>query len=231
MRLIFWFLLSFVCITPLEASEQPISFCYEEWEPYSFIDENNQAVGVSVDYLKYKLTLANMQYKFSELPFPRCMQLVKSGKIDFILHVDENDNLQLIKQPIADWELTFAVSDKNPMSFEQLMQSKGLNVLVARSYVYPAIIEEKLQQMSANVIKVSFYTDEVVALKRLFHRLTVGQGQAMVVDRVWAEQMIKKHHLPIKLFDQLLVSIPQYIGYIASNKRNGERLSAALSEP
>ncbi len=205
-----------------------MSFCYEEWRPYAFLDESKQDNGVTIDYLKQKLIAANIRYKFSELPFHLCKQAVISKKIDFILHVDENDNLALIKEPISDWELTFAVTRENELTFEEIIASQNLRIIIARSYNYPKVLEEKMIEMSAKIVKVSFYTGEATATKRLFHRLTAGQGDTMVVDRVWAQQIIKQNQLPIKVFDKLIVSVPQYIGYSTENQVAAQRLESLL---
>lgn len=213
------------------ADSNEMSFCYEEWRPYAYFDDDKQNKGIAVDFLKRKLTAANIRYQFIELPFPRCKQAVISQKIDFILHVDETDGFNLLSQKISDWQITFAVSKETVLTFDEIINSKGLRIIKARSYDYPQALEDKLVEMSANVVKVSYYTGEPSAMKRLFHRLTAGQGHAMVVDKVWAQQVIEKYQLPIKLFDQLIVSIPQYIGYNNDNQALAQRLEKAMSMP
>ena len=207
-----------------------MSFCYEEWQPYAYVDENKENTGITVNYLKRKLTVANIRYQFTELPFPRCREAVLSGQLDFILHIDDTDNFQMLDHAISHWQLTFAVSMNSTLTFDDIINSQGLKVLMARSYNYPLTLEDKLRSMAAKTIKVSFYTSEIVALKRLFHRLTVGQGDAMVVDKIWAQKVIEQHQLPIKLFDQIVVSVPQFIGYNRGNEQKAQRLSLALAE-
>ncbi|GLX79119.1 hypothetical protein tinsulaeT_24590 [Thalassotalea insulae] len=213
----------------IAASDTVVRFCYEEWQPYAYLDSEGKHRGLSIEYIEQKLKKVNINYQFRELPFPLCKQHVISGHFDFILHVDDTDNLQLLNQTIGDWQLTFAVAKNNPISYEQVLNSQGMKVLIARSYSYPEALDKKLKEMSAKVIKVSYYTGEFVALQRLFHRLTVGQAQVMVIDKVWAQQVVSKYQLPIRVFDQVLLSQPQYIGYSESNAELASIVESTLA--
>ncbi len=217
--------------SPLIAAKQPVlSFCYEEWQPYAYVDQQGDHQGLSIDLIWQKLNAANLDYQFHQLPFPRCQLEVLSGHIDFIMYVDDTDSeFHLLSFPISYWQLTFAVAQENSMDFNELTASQGMKIIIARSYNYPGVLEKKLKQMSAQTVRVSYYTGELVALKRLFHRLTVGQGQAMVVDKVWAQQIVKKYQLPIRVFDQVLVSVPQYIGFKEGNIERAILVEQALT--
>lgn len=221
-------LVSIIKAQAMASEVSKMSFCYEEWQPYAYVDEKKQHVGFSVNDLKQKLAAANLPYLFTELPFPRCKQAVISGQIDFILHIDAADDLNMISQPIALWQLTFAVNDNSTMNFEDIVNTKGLKVLIARSYVYPEELEEKLVSMAAKVIKVSYYTGEKTALNRFFQRLAVGQGDLMVVDKLWAQQVARQYQLPIKVLEPVIISVPQYIGYQSHNTKLAHLLEQTL---
>ncbi len=179
--------------------------------------------------MRDKLRQANVSFKFTELSFPICAQEVLSGKIDFILHVDESDSFALLPKPVSDWQLTFAVAENNPIGYEQLITSKGTKIILARTYNYPQALSDKLEEMSANMIKVSYYTGEETALRRLFYRLEMGQAQAMVVDKIWAQDVAKKYQLPIRVFEQVVVKVPQFIGYNAKNKKLAQQLAQIMN--
>lgn len=140
-----------------KASNKTISFCFEEWRPFSYSNEQNIISGIHIERLK---TLLSDKYtqKFSELPFRRCKKSVQQGLINFILHVDESDKLYLIKYPLSSWQLTFAVPKDNHNSLSQILNNSALTLLIAEDYEYPLEINKMLGDFPGKITKRSFYT-------------------------------------------------------------------------
>lgn len=194
------------------ATKKTISFCFEEWRPFSYINEQNIISGIDVERLK---TLLSDKYtlQFSELPFRRCMKSVQKNLIDFILHIDESDNLSLIKSPLNSWQLTLAVAKENHYSLTQILNDSTFTLLIAEDYEYPPEIKNMFNNFSGKITKRSFYTSNPQATRKLYRLLEKKAVDAILVDKTWAEEQIKTLQIPVKLIDEVIHSEPQFIGY------------------
>lgn len=211
-------------------AENNYSFCFEEWTPYAYLNEQGQAAGESIDLLQQRLLPTGIHAVFKQFPYQRCIELAKNKKIDFVLYVDASDGLELMTPAIADWELTFAVRQDSSFSMAEIANSIGLKVLVARDYTYPDKLLAKMAHWPLNISKASFETENAQQVKRLFSILTSGRVDAILIDKVWADLMIATYKLPVKLLKEAVHVEPQFIGYHKDNQAKAEVVSALLQQ-
>lgn len=210
-------------------SKHSYSFCFEEWSPYSFINEEGEAAGSSISLLKQKLNSENINATFHQLPYSRCVQRVKNKEIDFAIHVDRSDHLALLHESIVDWQLTFAVVKESELTLEDLLKSKGLKILIARDYSYPDKVIELLAKSGFSLSKASYNSNREEQIKNLFNILSSGRVDAMLIDKKWADLVIAQYGFKARTMDKVVHSEPQFIGYHQSNKLKAQIVEWALN--
>ncbi len=74
-----------ICITSsAHASDKKIQAVFVSWEPYGYI-ENKRAVGFELDIFSAVFNEMNMEVKFNERPWKRCLYMVKHGLADVVI--------------------------------------------------------------------------------------------------------------------------------------------------
>ncbi len=217
------------CYNPAWAeAAQKLSFCYETWHPFAYVNEAGEAVGEHIEALEQALAITEYQVVFIELPFMRCLKQVKNGQIDFVLHVDETDDVKLINHPIGSWDLLLAYKYGQQNRLADDKSSMPAKVLIARDYSYPQVVLDTLNTMAVEIIQKSFYTSNPEEVKRLFKLLEAGFVDAILVDKSWAEYEMSQQNIQVTLSEEILYSQPQYIGYVDRNRATAQKVYSAL---
>lgn len=204
------------------------SFCFEDWHPFAYMENKKQAKGLHIDSLKTALEPSGYKAIFIEMPHIRCLKKVQEGDIDFALHVDGNDNIEIIDYSIGAWELTFAYSN-NQESLALNNVNEQSKVLIASGYTYPKPVLDKLKSMFTQISTHSFNVENPFEIKALFKLVESGFVDAILVDKTWAKHEISKNNINVKLEDDVFHSELQFIGYIASNGAKARKVHRALA--
>ncbi|WP_105168311.1 transporter substrate-binding domain-containing protein [Pseudoalteromonas sp. T1lg23B] len=216
------FITQFAYATQSEIAQ--LRFCFSRWWPYNYT-ESGEVKGMQIDILKAAFKGSDVVLTFLELPFKRCKDQVKLGKYDFILDIDESDNLNMVNYSISSWQLAFAVArDQNLKSINDAQNLPTFRVILAQEYDYPQEVFDKLQQLKAQIARRSYYEASDEDAKVLFSILKTSHVEALLVDRYWAKQVVAKHQLPVYVFDEPLHIEPQYIGYSAQHSADKSQL-------
>lgn len=203
-------------------AQNKITFCYETWQPFAYVDDQGISKGEHITTINKAVKQINMAAEYIELPFMRCLQKVKSGKIDFMLHVDESSKINFINYPIGSWDLVIAYSNK-------ISKSKKLqSIIISKGFHYPEPVLKKLEENFKDVIKESYYIGIENDVKRLFKLIESDFVDAMLIDQAWAKYELNKESFNVSLKETLFYSQPQYLGYINSRKSIAEKLHKAL---
>ena len=158
----------------------------------------------------------------------RCLKQVKNGQIDFVLHVDETDNFELINHPIGSWDLLLVYKFGQQKRLSVNEKNRSAKVLIARDYAYPQVVLDTLNTMAVEIIQKSFYTSNTEEVKRLFKLLEAGFVDAILVDKSWAEYEMSRQNIQVTLSEEILYSQPQYIGYVDRNRATAQKVYSAL---
>ena len=217
------------CYNPAWAdAAQKLSFCYETWHPFAYVNEAGKAAGEHIELLEQALAITEYQVVFTELPFMRCLKQVRNGQIDFALHVDEEDNFELINHPIGSWDLLLVYKYGQQKRLSVNEKNRSAKVLIARDYAYPQVVLDTLSVMAVEIIKESFYINKPEQVKRLFKLLDAGFVDAILVDKSWAEYEMSRQTIQVTLSEEILYSQPQYIGYVEHNRATAQKVYNAL---
>ncbi|CCQ12457.1 hypothetical protein PALB_33960 [Pseudoalteromonas luteoviolacea B = ATCC 29581] len=209
-------------------SKESYSFCFERWWPYSFVDHNHRAQGIEVDLIRFGLGQHQLSATFAELPFQRCINAVKSGHIDFVLHVDLSDDLLLLTESYADWTLTLAV-DKARLTQFNAIEKMAPTIMLAEEYTYPPAVYERLNELRATVVTRSFYEENDENATQFFSVLKNSRIDAILIDKRWAAHMISRFNLDVELLPKVFHKEPQYIGYRQDRNEKAQHLQSILS--
>ncbi|MCG7534296.1 transporter substrate-binding domain-containing protein [Pseudoalteromonas sp. OOF1S-7] len=207
----------------------PITVCFERWRPFSYTDQSGVARGQEVELIRAAARTMNRTVEFSELPFKRCVANVKFGSTDFSLHVDKTDGLAIFSDSATSWQLSLAVSAERFNSMKDFRQIDTPRIMLATEYPYPKAVYRKLEALNARLVRRSYYEESDEHAKTFFNILSTARVDAMLVDKLWAQHMVKRFNLPVVILAQDFHSEPQYIGYRHSNALLARQLEAAMA--
>ena len=126
---------------------------WEPWEPYQYLDNNNQLVGFDIDLITTITSGMGCTLKFKELVWARGLVEIESGIIDMLAHADYTDERNTwvhYSKPYRDSSQVLYVkkgdAKKFPVSSLKEALSSGFRLGVGRG-VYAG---EELEQCLAN---------------------------------------------------------------------------------
>lgn len=225
----FWIIIIFSIATSIAAQESNnLNVCYEEWRPFAFT-ENQVVKGEAITKLKEASGSLGITLNFYELPFKRCITLVKKGLIDFALFVDQKDGLTLFKHAFAYWNIAAVTAEK--LSFYDLKDLQALQnsrIIIAQDYDYPIEFTEFIATLNGHVMPVSYYVTNPREDVALFSLLINDRADIMFVDASWAQQIKLKYKLPLKISPFTIHRSPQYIGYGNTSNEKVELMRSLL---
>ncbi|MEJ6476238.1 substrate-binding periplasmic protein [Pseudoalteromonas piscicida] len=228
----FLFLLIAIACTAMQAKAEnkDIHICFERWWPYSYFDKHKQAKGIEVDIIKAALATSHYRVTFYELPYRRCLAGVTDGLFDFTLHVDSADGFSTISTSFTTWQLSLAVKQgrfTNPDDFYQLNAPR---VMISEDYSYPEAVLMGLKKINAAIVKRSFYEQNHEDGKNFFSVLSNNRVDAVLVDKIWALEMIKHHQLAVTFLPRPFHAEPQFMGYKTSNEVDAKQVESLLKK-
>lgn len=222
------FLLLAIQIPVFAKTNKSMSFCFEEWTPYAFLSSEGKMSGHSIETIQKALIKQNIDTTFLLMPHSQCIERVRNNQIDFVLHIDKADGLLSIDYDIADWVFTLAVRLNDDYTLREFFNNNSAKISIARGYDYPAKVRELISQSKLKVLTTQYSGDGKEQVNRLFSMLTTNRVDALLIDKKWAELMIKRHQIPVKVLDEVLHVERQYIGYHKVNKFKAQILRRAL---
>ncbi|AUJ71872.1 MULTISPECIES: transporter substrate-binding domain-containing protein [unclassified Pseudoalteromonas] len=229
MRIFFILLLTLSSIcTQAKTDSRAVHICFERWWPYSFVNEQKQVRGIEVDIIKSALIGTPYRVTFHELPYRRCLAGVADGTFDFTLHVDEADGFPIIDVSFTTWLLSLAVKQgrfSNPDDFYQLAAPR---VMISEDYSYPEAAVQGLKKINAAIVRRSFYEQNHDDGKKFFSVLNNNRVDAILVDKVWALEMIRRHQLEVTFLPRPFHAEQQFMGYNIANQTMARRIESLL---
>lgn len=220
---------AFMLLSSFQSLSTELNVCYEEWRPYAYKTKSGIYTGVILDKLLKTAKSTDIQLVLHELPHTRCIEAVKGKKMDFALFVDVNDGLNLLNKKLSTWELAIATRAGEMPSEEQKLSAQYIkNITIARDYVYPEALNKLLVQLNKPIIKVSHYVQQKEDAYRIFRALLDYRVDAMVVDRVWANNVKSELSLPFEVSTWTLHKEPQFVGYSYQSDQKESAINTLL---
>ncbi|MCG9760884.1 transporter substrate-binding domain-containing protein [Pseudoalteromonas sp. S4498] len=231
MRIFFILLLTlFSTCAKARTDSRTVHICFERWWPYSFINEQKQVRGIEVDVIKSALVSSPYRVTFHELPYRRCLAGVADGTFDFTLHVDEADGFPIINVSFTTWQLSLAVKKGRFSSPDDFYQLTAPRVMISEDYSYPEAAVQGLKEIKAAIVQRSFYEQNHDDGKKFFSVLNNNRVDAVLVDKVWALEMIRRHQLEVDFLPRPFHAEQQFMGYNIANQAMAKRIESLLEK-
>lgn len=198
------------------ASAETLSFCFEEWEPFHFM-ENGKARGIQTELNAIAMAAMGHTATYEELPYVRCREGVKQGKYAAMLLTSGIEDMVPTSVPTVMWEVGIIARPDWPVDrFSSLSEFDGASVGLVNGYEYPLQIEEAKAKW-----QVQMAADAILNLRKA----AAGRIDMTIDDIPWAVRKAKNESLTLKILSPTLFSDPQFTYFAVGN----EAMAGALS--
>lgn len=171
-------------------TEHSVRFCFSNWAPYAVWDDTG-ANGISVDILRTAAQRAGLSAQFEELPWNRCLEMVRQGRIDAVIDAAGRDEFLQGPTSYSEYTNTFWTrvdGNLSELSFEKL---RGKKIGLVNGYSYP---EELTREIESAQLVVDRSVDDATAIRKL----AFGRVDIIVGDYVGTLLFARKHNLKIR---------------------------------
>ncbi|MDW3207056.1 MAG: transporter substrate-binding domain-containing protein [Alphaproteobacteria bacterium] len=206
----------------IRASE--VSVCMESWPPYYTLNDDGVAVGAAVDALDVALGEAGHEASYLVLPYGRCMQQVRLGKIDAVLTLSPGETgFVYVGIPLAYWEIAAVVHKDDPIQrFKSLDQFDGYTLVYYTSYSYPESLANLMSR--PNAIGIPAQEDTLQPLRIIQSRAR----HFAVVDRIWVKRVVREEGLEISVLEPPIATQPNYLAFSRQQADLAETIERSL---
>lgn len=169
---------------------------WEEWEPFTYKGNSGQLVGIDIELVSAALKRANCNIVYTEAPWARILEKVKSGEMDITSgasKTEERETYAYFSDPYRQAQdvLVMTVSGAAQYRFEsweQLINSKNFWLNVTRDYSYGPVWErEKDNPLLKSHMEVS--ASDEIGLKKVIAGRVNGTLMDVLVARSVAQSM------------------------------------------
>lgn len=185
-------------------TQKPLTFCFENWEPYSFIDENEKANGLSIYLIKLAAEKLHIPIEFKLLPWKRCLLKVKNGQIDAVIDAAKRD--AFLQGPTA---LAFYTNAIWVHTHDPLTDLPSLSVLSDRRAGYIDGYTYNDSYMSISGIKIDYSPDHATVLRKL----DAARVDFAIADYVTTKHFLRKTPLNIRELRPFPSINPLYLSF------------------
>jgi len=172
-----------------EVTAPPVRFCFNNWVPYAVADDTG-IHGITVAVLTEAARRADLAATFEELPWKRCLEMVRQGRLDAV--VDAADRPEFLQGPASYSVYTNTIwvgaeTRMESLAFEAL---SGKKMGLVDGYSYP---DQLMVQLQASGLKIDYSVDDATNIRKL----AFGRVDSIVGDFVGTLLFAREHGLNI----------------------------------
>lgn len=173
-------LLLSVMLSPVSATAQSsgevVRFCFNDWPPYAEADDEGSH-GISVDILREAADRADLTAYFEELPWNRCLEMVRQGEFDAV--VDALIRPEYLQGPTSFslYANLFWVQDGSPYQAPEMSEMAGARLGLVAGYDYPPDLLDQAAQLK---LTIEYSVDDWANIRQL----AFGRVDVIVADFV-----------------------------------------------
>lgn len=170
------------------AQAKTVSFCFNEWPPYATMDMG-KAAGVSVEIIRAASKIIGHEAEFTELPWKRCLQMVKEGRIDAVIDAAKRDDYLQGPTSFSVYADTFWVhEDSKAKRIDDLRDGR---IGLINGYEYAPRLTRRIADLG---MTVELAVDDPANIRMLaFKRL-----DAIIGDTVGTLHFARSHRLSLR---------------------------------
>ncbi|QEN04384.1 transporter substrate-binding domain-containing protein [Thiospirochaeta perfilievii] len=213
------FILYLIFITPQLYSQSVVAGCEISYPPYSFVDNNNNPQGFSVELLNAALEVMGYGYKYQIAPWSEVFQKLKNGGIDVLPVVGitpERESIFEFTIPYLTMHGSFVVKEGSmvPKRLEQL-EDKSIAVMES----------DNAQEYLDSHKDLGFSTILTETFEEALIMLSKGEVDAVLIQRYLAHQLVSQLKLENLIISDNLVEDFKQTFTFAVTKGNTKLLS------
>lgn len=209
-------------LAPAVALAADIRFCGSEWPPY-LIFEDGAPAGITVEIAHEAGRRAGVQVIVDELPWNRCLQMVRTGKYDGVL--DAAERAEFLQGPVSfsAYTNTFWVHSGSQLSRFEPAALAGKTIGLVDGYKYPEDITEMLER---EMVTIDYAVDDATNI----HKLAFGRVDAIIADLASTLSIARQMGLSIRPLDPTHSSDRLYISFNPDRTAEHALINGTLSE-
>lgn len=173
------------------ARAEDARYCFNNWPPYTYLDDTGEAVGISIDILKQASQRAGYEPVFTELPWERCLRDVVEGRQDAVIDAASRDAYLQGNVSFSVYTNTFWIRDGNDDAIPLQPSFKGHRLGLVRGYVYGDELDEEIAQSGAII---DYAKDDWQNVRKLSY----GRTDAIIGDYVSTRIFAMENDLDVK---------------------------------
>lgn len=170
--------------------ERPtVRFCFNSWPPYVQKDESGFG-GISIDILTEAARRAELTAVFEELPWNRCLEMVRQGSMDAVVDAAGREEFLYGPSSYSVYTNTIWVRDEDTLALSSLDLLQGKRIGLVHGYEYPDALHGDL---SKGGLTYEYSVDDAANIRML----AFGRVDAIVADLVSTLSFAREHGLSI----------------------------------
>lgn len=116
-----------------------LNACFSHWPPYSYLDDNGQAKGLSIQVYKTIAAKAGFELSFTELPWQRCKGSLSTGRYDAVVDGGPSipDSLYSSLRPIVWVQMVWVHNEYPSEEYKDYAQFTNTRIGHNRGFGYP----------------------------------------------------------------------------------------------
>ncbi|WP_029770482.1 ABC transporter substrate-binding protein [Pseudogulbenkiania sp. MAI-1] len=217
-----WSLLALVAASSHAAG--PFTVCFEEWQPYAWVNPAGQAYGPSIDIYRQALRQAGIPtVAFKEMQYNRCSEQVKQGLVDMKLFVLDNElpGQPQLHEPTEYWQIAAIVRQDSPLQhYQGLSDFERARLALITGYLYPEPLDAFIRTHAWSASDPT-HAYRLIASKRV---------DAVFLDLLAFEQRNRTLRLPLRPLQPVVARLPVFAVLSSRHQELSKALDAVIGQ-
>lgn len=190
------FAIAVVCLGSLitgagfaQQGQPTVRFCFNSWPPYIQQDETGIS-GISFDVLTEAARRADLSAVFVELPWNRCLEMVRQGTMDAVVDAAGREEFLHGPSSYSVYTNTIWMRDDDALASFSFDLLEGRRIGLVHGYEYPDAL---YGDMTKGGLTYEYSVDDAANVRML----AFGRVDAIVADLVSTLSFAREHGLSI----------------------------------
>ena len=176
-----------------------VTACFEHWPPFQ-VSRQAGATGISIELTRLIFAKMGKAVTFQELPYRRCVEQVRRGRLDMVVSSGGEAGLITTKNHKVAWTLGFIVPEGSDIAAARpLSVFDGKRVGIVQQFDYPAVVD----QQTGWIVQVTNSDHNNLA------KLSRGRLDAVLTDVPWALSLHEWKQSGFRFVEPALAIVPQ----------------------
>lgn len=215
-------LVAFGTLQPSAAEQNEVRFCFNDWPPYVQL-RDGEAVGISVDILREAARRANLNASFQELPWKRCLEMVRTGNVDAVVDAMQRPDYLQGPTSFSIYTNTVWVRAEDPVRALDFGALRGRKIGLVDGYEYPA-------SLLADIESVGIVTEHSVDDGTNIRKLAFGRVDAIVADFASTLLFVKENRLHLRALEPMHSADKLYASFHMGKADLQQNIDRALQQ-